>query len=563
MGNGQSRDGFEGVLPSVSGAKVANSEPATISLAWTATSPEPNAAVADSGVTVPPVLVGKIVPPGHALQQEESTSRLSLEASDVVRAFNSIERTEDRFVIPESVRKSRTLDAYTGVCSEILPGFLYVSNFRVARDTAKLRALGITHVINSCGELKHYENGVEQREASEFNTLKLLLRDDASEDLTPFLPQVMEYIATSRQRSQEKETGKVEKVLVHCHQGVSRSCALAIAYVMLEQQLSYREASAMVRGQRAISSPNAAFICQLLEWEKDLQAMRTSGHEGAGFALGGLYRLTPHANYDPECLVLKRCYEPSAGSARQRQNMAIVRTPDGEKRLLWSQGTFVFQSPTTPTDLIIWHGSKCEIPDAVLRATGLARQLLRMQTFAQLSDAATQMRIVEVQESSESHAASDLDQFGYATELQWSRESMPQVPQLLLPTTGDTSNSAANVTGSDQLEVESTNVVSAPQLFILETIDEQGDDSWDQLANYDSEDLTPDSAFLLFSVKSQGLVEGYVWIGSSCSFTLDKVVQAAQKQIQSLSERNSSPSLILEHQNQESDEFWELFEAGY
>ncbi|KAF1779002.1 Protein-tyrosine phosphatase-like [Phytophthora cactorum] len=483
----------------------------------------PNAAVADSGVTVPPVLVGKIVPPGHALQQEENNSRLSLEASEVVRALNNVERTEDRFVIPESVRKSRTLDAYTGVCSEILPGFLYVSNFRVARDTAKLRALGITHVINSCGELKHYENGVEQREASEFNTLKLLLRDDASEDLTPFLPQVMEYIATSRQRSQEKETGKAEKVLVHCHQGVSRSCALAIAYVMLEQQLSYREASAMVRGQRAISSPNAAFICQLLEWEKDLQAMRTSGHEGAGFALGGLYRLTPHANYDPECLVLKRCYEPSAGSARQRQNMAIVRTPDGEKRLLWSQGTFVFQSPTTPTDLIIWHGSKCEIPDAVLRATELARQLLLAM-------------------ESKIHAKSATTTFAYD---------------------GDTSNSAANVTGSDQLEVESTNVVSAPQLFILETIDEQGDDSWDQLANYDLEDLTPDSAFLLFSVKSQGLVEGYVWIGSSCSFTLDKVVQAAQKQIQSLSERNSSPSLILEHQNQESDEFWELFEAGY
>ncbi|KAG6955583.1 hypothetical protein JG687_00011112 [Phytophthora cactorum] len=130
----------------------------------------------------------------------------------------------------------------------------------------------------------------------------------------------------------------------------------------------------------------------------------------------------------------------------------------------------------------------------------------------------------------------------------------------------DGSNAAYRYGASYQAtQAEFANVDSSTwyDISIIPAGNTGGDDSWDQLANYDSEDLTPDSAFLLFSVKSQGLVEGYVWIGSSCSFTLDKVVQAAQKQIQSLSERNSSPSLILEHQNQESDEFWELFEAGY
>ncbi|KAK1931156.1 Protein-tyrosine-phosphatase MKP1 [Phytophthora citrophthora] len=533
MGNGQSRDGFAGVLPSASTAQASNADPPPISDAWTGEQcisdwPE------DSGVKVPPPQVGKIVPPSHALQREEPTARLSREASEVVRAFNSVERVDDRFAVPESVRKSRTLDAYVDVCSEILSGFLYVSNFRVARDMTKLRALGITHVINCCGELKHYENGVELPETSDaaVNTMKLLLRDDANEDLTPFLPQVMEFISSCRE-----EKGKV---LVHCHQGVSRSCAFAIAYVMLDRTLSYHEASALVKRQRAISSPNAAFICQLLEWEKDLQAMRKGG---SSFALDGLYRLTPHFSYDAQCLVLKRCYEPSAGPARQRQNLAKIRTQDDGRRLLWSRGTFVFVSPTT-AKLMIWHGSKCEIPEAVSRAKQLAGQLLRLQTLVQPDAVPVILEVFDCADNEETGT----DHFGYAAELEWGTLK-PQGSSLLQSTNGNASN------GNPE--------ASVPQLFILEAIGDGGDDLWDQVTNYDSEDLTPDSVFLLFSAKKSGLVEGFVWIGSNCTSSEENVLAAAQNKIKSLGDDRYLPELSTEHQNQESDAFWELFEAGY
>ncbi|KAE9346028.1 hypothetical protein PF008_g8488 [Phytophthora fragariae] len=544
MGNRQSRDGFEGVLPSGSAAKV------PISQAWTGGSSAEDGA--EPLVDAPP-LVGKTVPPGHALQVEEKTSRLSLETSEVVRAFNNVQHVEDdRFVVPESVRKSRTLDAFVDVCSEILPGFLYVSNFQVARDAAKLRALGITRVINCCGELKHCEDGVEHSSDSEFQVLKLLLRDDANEDLTPFFPQVMEFIAACRQREGEVN-GKGDKVLVHCHQGVSRSCAFAIAYVMMEQGLSYHEAAALVKRQRAISSPNAAFICQLLEWEKDLQAIKS--HNGS--ALGGLYRLAPHSSYNPEYFVLKRCYDPRAGSARQRQNLAIVRAPEDEQRLLWSHGTFVFQSPTNSTQLTVWHGSKCEIPNALSIATKLASQLIRMQTLMQPPGVeSTQIEIVEVEEDADGHKGTDSDHFGCAAELQWSRGSIPKTPAFFLPTNGDTSDSSS-----------AEDVSILPQLFVLEAVgEEDGQDVWEQLTNYDSEDLTPDSALLLCSIRPQGIAQGYVWLGTSCSFTPEIVVNAAQKQIQSLQnlpDLYPTTSLVIERQNQESDAFWQLFEAGY
>ncbi|KAL4085717.1 hypothetical protein PRIC1_015052 [Phytophthora ramorum] len=572
MGNGQSRDEFAGVLPSAKASSSTQSDAASISEAWTAESSSSSAveaAAQKSTADAVPLLVGKIVPPGHALQLEDNaTSRLSSEASEVVRAFNKVERTDERFVIPESVRKSRTLDAFADVCSEILPGFLYVSNLRVARDAAKLRALGITHVINCCGELKHYEDGVEMPPASngsEFNILKLLLRDDANEDLTPFLPQVMEYIASCRQRAQSPENGTGDKVLVHCHQGVSRSCAFAIAYVMLEQKLPYHEAAAMVKRQRAITSPNAAFICHLLEWEKDLQAMRTRETGDASFALGWLHRLAPHSKNDPGCLVLKRCFEPSAGSSRQRQHIASVRTLQDEQRLLWSQGAFVFQNPIATTELIVWVGAKCVIREAASTAAKLAAQLLHLQTLVQPSD---EMKIIEIRESTDGHTGTDVDRFGYAAELQWRRDSAPTMPNVHLPANGDTST----VTNSSSIiEVHPASEVSAsPQLFVLEAIGEQGgEDVWDQLTNYDSEDLTLDSAFLLCSIQSPGVVDGFVWLGTDCTFTPEKVVEAAQKRAQRLYDppqgtaTSSSAPLAIERQNEESDAFWELFEAGY
>ncbi|KAG1702493.1 hypothetical protein DVH05_009443 [Phytophthora capsici] len=535
MGNGQSGDGFAGVLPSASTAKASDTDPPPISDAWTGeqqcTSDWPEA----SGIKVPPPKIGKIVPPSHALQQEE---RLS-EASEVLRAFHSV---DDRFAIPESVRKSRTLDAFVDVCSEILSGFLYVSNLRVARDMTKLRALGITHVINCCGELKHYENGVELPETSDgaIDTLKLLLRDDANEDLTPFLPQVMDYMSSCRK-------GK-GKVLVHCHQGVSRSCAFAIAYIMLDRSLSYREASALVKRQRPISSPNAAFICQLLEWEKDLEAMRKGE---STFALEGLYRLAPHSSYDAQCLVLKRCYEPSAGAAQQRQNLVKLRTQDDERRLLWSRGLFVFFSPTT-AKLIIWHGSKCEIPGAISRAEQLAGQLLRLQTLVKPIDAAPV--VVQVYGCTDNEGT-ETDHFGYAAELQWSTLK----PQLRLPTNGSATGNKLKVDTSSELPD-----AAVPQLFILEAIGDNGD-LWDQITNYDSEDLIAGSVFLLFSTKKPGLIEGFVWMGTNHSFSEENVLIAAQKKIKALTLGNDSslPSLVMEHQNQESDAFWELFEAGY
>jgi len=58
---------------------------------------------------------------------------------------------------------------------------------------------------------------------------------------------------------------KTGKILVHCAAGVSRSASVVIAYIMKKNNLSYEDASFMVRQKRPMISPK--FFVQLKLWK--------------------------------------------------------------------------------------------------------------------------------------------------------------------------------------------------------------------------------------------------------------------------------------------------------
>lgn len=60
------------------------------------------------------------------------------------------------------------------------------------------------------------------------------------------------------------------KVLVHCVVGVSRSATLVLAYLMLHQQLSLRQAVITVRERRWVF-PNRGFLHQLCRLDQQLR----------------------------------------------------------------------------------------------------------------------------------------------------------------------------------------------------------------------------------------------------------------------------------------------------
>ena len=56
------------------------------------------------------------------------------------------------------------------------------------------------------------------------------------------------------------------RVLVHCSQGVSRSAALAIAYLMWQRNEQYDPVFQQVKAIRGVANPNIGFTCQVGWW---------------------------------------------------------------------------------------------------------------------------------------------------------------------------------------------------------------------------------------------------------------------------------------------------------
>ncbi|WZN63770.1 MAP kinase phosphatase 1 [Chloropicon roscoffensis] len=200
-------------------------------------------------------------------------------------------------------------------CSEVAPS-LFMSGDTVAKSIDILRQSGITHVVNcvgfTCGEY-HKGEGIEY--------LTLYLEDSPNQDISRVLYQVFDFIETAHERQ--------GKVLVHCTQGISRSAALCVAYVMQSKGMPYEEAFRAVKAARPITNPNIGFTCQLLHWQKQCEKAANRTRERA------MYNVAPFSRLAQRMLVLKHVQPRSV-------------------KVLDPRGVFVVEGDGK---VLIWHGS--------------------------------------------------------------------------------------------------------------------------------------------------------------------------------------------------------------
>ncbi|XP_068097425.1 dual specificity protein phosphatase 8-like [Hyperolius riggenbachi] len=147
------------------------------------------------------------------------------------------------------------LSTSTVSVTRILP-HLYLGSQNDVMDQEVINQNGITHVLNvSCSCPK-------PAFISDNHFLRIPINDSYCEKILPWLTAAVEFI------------GKVQlvngKVLVHCLAGISRSAAVAIAYIMRSMGLSLDDAYRFVKEKRPTISPNFNFLGQLLEYELSL-----------------------------------------------------------------------------------------------------------------------------------------------------------------------------------------------------------------------------------------------------------------------------------------------------
>lgn len=222
---------------------------------------------------------------------------------------------------------------------------LFVGGVSSARCLRTLRRNGVTHVVNATTCLPHFHEGralVEERGAktrasedgakgtpgaattspspspsSSFSYFRVPIYDDASEDLGPHLECVLAFIDSglsfsqkggkgSRRRRQEEEDDDEDSdelddldldfdpdssaslsprggggVLIHCVGGVSRSAALAAAWLVSRAGATTEGAVAAVKQARPVAAPNSGFVGQLRGLEARVAASKASRHHGS------------------------------------------------------------------------------------------------------------------------------------------------------------------------------------------------------------------------------------------------------------------------------------------
>eukprot|EP00439_Symbiodinium_sp_Y106_P058631 s30_g8.t1 len=117
-----------------------------------------------------------------------------------------------------------------------------------------LRKLGVTHILNCTEDLP----SPSEEELGDLKWRRLALPDHEDQDLSATLKSALQVIAEA------EEAGG--KVLVHCHEGKSRSVSVCLAY-LISRQIPLADALTYVKSKRPIARPNAGFLRQLMAFE--------------------------------------------------------------------------------------------------------------------------------------------------------------------------------------------------------------------------------------------------------------------------------------------------------
>ncbi|XP_041033408.1 dual specificity protein phosphatase 8-like [Carcharodon carcharias] len=147
--------------------------------------------------------------------------------------------------------------------TQILPYFYLGSQNDVLNKELMVQN-GITHILNVSS------NCPKPAFIPDSHFLRIPVNDSYCESLLPWLNKSVEFIDMVRSMK--------SRVLVHCLAGISRSAAIAIAYVMRTMDFSLDDAYRFVKDRRPSISPNFNFLGQLVEYEKSIQHIQAPAH---------------------------------------------------------------------------------------------------------------------------------------------------------------------------------------------------------------------------------------------------------------------------------------------
>ncbi|XP_047427686.1 probable dual specificity protein phosphatase DDB_G0281963 [Mugil cephalus] len=156
---------------------------------------------------------------------------------------------------------SQERDADRTPMSVILPRLYLGAERDVTQD--QLASMGISYVlsVSRCSPQPSF------LPCSRY--LRIPIDDSLRDDLLPWIPQALHFIDAAMSSG--------ASVLVHCAAGISRSPALAVAYIMYSLEMDLDHAYRFVKERRPSISPNFNFLGQLQHFQGALSQKASGG----------------------------------------------------------------------------------------------------------------------------------------------------------------------------------------------------------------------------------------------------------------------------------------------
>ena len=146
---------------------------------------------------------------------------------------------------------------------------VYISGAVAANSFHVLTNIGITHILNATEDLFPPGDPRSTYIADNFDaTLRLPLRDDEDEPIWDYFEEAAQFIQSSIDQNDKK-------ILVHCHAGQSRSCALVIAWLILKRNLTLKDSVILVQQARPQAAPNSGYMNALGRLEERVHGVKT------------------------------------------------------------------------------------------------------------------------------------------------------------------------------------------------------------------------------------------------------------------------------------------------
>ena len=130
---------------------------------------------------------------------------------------------------------------------------LYIGDAGAASELGILEELGIERII-SLGNEKEVK---KYKYFDHIEYLKIVVDDEENEDIAKYFAICNKFINFNFQNT-----------LVHCHQGISRSATIVIAYLMNTYRTNFDVAFQKLKSVRPVVKPNKGFIRQLESYSR-------------------------------------------------------------------------------------------------------------------------------------------------------------------------------------------------------------------------------------------------------------------------------------------------------